>query len=95
MLVALAWLAPAAVASPPVAPGRDAALAFNCHTCHGPDARGSGDVPALTGLAVGEIAAKLKAFRAGEGTPTIMNRIARGYGDDDIARLAAWFGRRP
>jgi cytochrome c553 len=36
----------------------------------------------------------MRDFREGRRPATVMNRIARAYGDEDIDRLAAYFTRR-
>lgn len=40
-----------------------------------------------------EFAAAMKTFRENRGNPTIMNRIARGYTDAEIAQMAQHFAR--
>ncbi len=67
-------------------------LAASCGGCHrdGP-ARAEG-IPGLDGLSADEIAAKLQAYRSGELPGTLMNRLAAGYTDDEIALLAATLG---
>ncbi len=76
-------------------PGRAAALALNCHTCHEAHGRSVRDLPALAGKSADFIAGRLRAFRAGEGAPTIMDRIARGYSDEEIALIAGYLGTPP
>lgn len=67
---------------------RAEALAFNCFTCHGTDGHSPGAMKSLNKLSATEIRDKLMAFRRDENDPTIMNRIARGYSDDEIAIIA-------
>jgi cytochrome c553 len=87
-LSGLLSLAPAAAAQAPLA-------AEGCLGCHGPEGRGAGAVPALAGRDAGELRTLLQAFRAGERPATIMDRIARGYGEEELAAVAAHFaGRR-
>ena len=85
-LLALALVARAETAKP--AERQTEALAFNCYTCHGPDGESAGSIPALKGKSSGEILRKLRAFRADGGDPTLMNRIAKGYSDEELARIA-------
>lgn len=67
------------------------ALALNCLTCH-TRAAGS-DVPPLAGRTADDIAEAMRAFRSGGRPATIMDRIARGYSDEEIERLAAYLAR--
>lgn len=67
---------------------RAEALAFNCFTCHGTNGKSPGAMKSLDKLSAGEIRDKLKAFKRDENNPTIMNRIAKGYSDDEIAIIA-------
>lgn len=67
-----------------------AQLADACSSCHGIDGRSTGAIPPLAGQSRDDLIAKLTAFRDGENL-TIMNRLARGYSDDEIAALADYF----
>ena len=71
--------------------GAGARLANACTSCHGVEGRSVGAAPSLAGQAEADLIAKFKAFRDGTAPATIMNRIARGYTDDEIAALAAYF----
>lgn len=42
----------------------------------------------LNTLSATEIRSKLMAFKRDENDPTIMNRIAKGYSDEEIAIIA-------
>ena len=33
----------------------------------------------------------MKAFRAGERPATVMDRIAKGFSDDEMRAIAAWY----
>lgn len=61
-----------------------------CVGCHGPGAAGAGSIAGIAGRDAREIATALTAFRSGERTGTMMNRIAKGYTDDEIAAIAAY-----
>ena len=63
-------------------------LVFTCYTCHGTDGESPGDMPSLKGVSAEEIKEKLLAFRQDQNDPTIMNRIAKGYSEDEINRIA-------
>jgi sulfide dehydrogenase cytochrome subunit len=45
----------------------------------------------LAGLEQAAIAKALQEFRAGQRTATVMDRIAKGFTEDEIQALAAWF----
>jgi sulfide dehydrogenase cytochrome subunit len=80
------WIAPALAADPPPAG------AASCSGCH-PAARFvSTPVPRLNGRNAGEIAAAMAAFKSGERPATVMDRIAKGFSDDEVKAIAAWYG---
>ncbi|HEY7496139.1 MAG TPA: c-type cytochrome, partial [Candidatus Tectomicrobia bacterium] len=64
---------------------RGAALANACAACHGPDGQSQGAIPAIRNLSAEDFIAALKAFRTETRQGTVMNRIARGLDDADIA----------
>jgi sulfide dehydrogenase cytochrome subunit len=68
-------------------------LAATCAQCHGTDGRAV-DGAAVAGLA-GKSAAgfieQMKAFKSGERTGTVMPQLAKGFDDEQIAQLAAYF----
>jgi cytochrome c553 len=68
-----------------------AALADACASCHGPDGRSQGAIPALAGMPATEFVAKMAAFRTGAGAPTIMDRIAPGISPAEVDGLADYF----
>lgn len=74
---------PSRAASPPP-PG--AASCSGCHTA----ASASSPVPHLRGRDAGEIIAAMVAFRDGSRPATVMNRIAKGFSDDEVRPIAAW-----
>lgn len=86
VIVILAFNVPiqAAETAPP------AQLAEACSSCHGLDGRSTGAIPALAGQSRDDLIGKLTAFRNGE-NQTVMNRLARGYSDAEIAALADYF----
>jgi sulfide dehydrogenase cytochrome subunit len=65
--------------------------ATGCSGCH-PMTRWTGSpVPRLTGRRPAEIVTAMQEFRAGKRPGTIMDRIARGFTDDEIKAIAAWY----
>ena len=70
-------------------------MAANCAACHGTrgvPAAGS-TVKPLAGRT--NIAALLRAFRDGKGESTVMQQLAKGFGDAEIDAIAAYFARQP
>ncbi len=67
-------------------------LVFTCYTCHGTDGESPGEIPKLKGKTPEKIEEKLLQFRQDQGDPTIMNRIAKGYTEDEIKRIAEYLG---
>ncbi|MSP48047.1 MAG: cytochrome C [Alphaproteobacteria bacterium] len=68
-------------------------LASTCSGCHGANANGSGGIPGLRSQQQIYLADQLKAFKAGSRPATVMNRLAKGYTDEEIAGLAVHFSR--
>jgi cytochrome subunit of sulfide dehydrogenase len=81
-----------ALAVPPASAGAAAAppLVAACTGCH-PVNGGDPMLPRLAGRNAGEIVAAMKAFRSGNRPATVMDRIAKGFTDDEIAVIAAWY----
>jgi len=67
-----------------------AGLARNCLICHAKDYHDVSPVPRLTGLDAAGIVEALREYRTGRRPATIMDRIASGYSDAEIDRLAAY-----
>lgn len=93
VLVGAALLAGSLCASPALsaeaASGEQ--LSNSCTACHGIEGRGGSAVPALAGQPAADLVQKLIDFRDQKGNATIMNRIARGFTDDEIKALADYF----
>jgi sulfide dehydrogenase cytochrome subunit len=86
----------AAVAAEPAPAGPSIeALSFNCYTCHGPDGRSPAAMPSLQGKRADYLLRRLLEFKQGKGHPTIMDRIARGYSDEELASIAAYVAAQP
>ncbi len=66
-------------------------LANACAGCHGTDGMSPGPIPAIYGVSEDDMIAMLKAFKSGDVSVTMMNRIAKGYTDAEIAAIAAYF----
>ena len=89
-LATLAWLA-----LPAHAQDRTQQLASTCAICHGTDGRAATpNVVPLAGLPREHIASQMRAFRDGSRPATVMHQIAKGYTDEQIDALAAYFAAR-
>jgi cytochrome subunit of sulfide dehydrogenase len=70
-----------------------ASLAATCANCHGTEGRAvpGSRVPALAGLDSAYLVAQLNAFKSGARPATVMQQIAKGFSDAQIATLASYF----
>jgi cytochrome subunit of sulfide dehydrogenase len=70
-------------------------LAASCFTCHGTDGNSVGGVPpSIAGRDRGELVQTLKDFKAGKRPATIMHQQAKGYTDEQLELIAAYFARQ-
>jgi sulfide dehydrogenase cytochrome subunit len=60
--------------------------ASSCSGCHGR----SGGIPAIQAKSADEVAAAMLEYRAGQGSPTVMDRISRGFTEQEIRDIASW-----
>ena len=66
--------------------------ASSCSGCHPTSQSVDTPVMRLVGRKPEDIVAAVKAFRSGEKPATIMDRIAKGFSDDEIKAIADWYG---
>ena len=69
-------------------------LALSCAACHGPDGKSPGSIPTVSGKSEAYIEKALMEFKTGQRPATVMNRLAKGYTDDEIKALAKYFAGR-
>lgn len=73
---------------------RVALVTGGCTGCHGATGEGGHGIPSIAGTkSRAEFVAVMKAFRDGAGNPTMMNRITRGYTDEEFAVMAVRFAK--
>jgi len=65
--------------------------AASCSGCHAARANVDTPVPRLAGQDAAAMVAAMRAFRTGRRPATVMDRIAKGFSDDEIKAIAAWF----
>ena len=65
--------------------------AVSCSGCHPSSARVASPVPRLNGLDRTAIVRAMQDFRSGQRAGTVMDRIAKGFTDEEIQAIAAWF----
>ncbi|MEN9423646.1 MAG: hypothetical protein RL122_1029 [Pseudomonadota bacterium] len=75
---------------------RAAMLVNNCAACHGTDGYSVGPgTPSIAGLSKNYLVRTMKAYRTGERASSVMNRIAKGYTDTQIERVADYLAKLP
>jgi len=72
-----------------------ATIVRNCFVCHGPEGVNPGPIPKLNGLAQDYIELSLLQFKTDKRPGTIMNRIAKGFTDDQIRGVAKQMASYP
>jgi cytochrome subunit of sulfide dehydrogenase len=66
--------------------------ASSCSGCHPASRAIDTPVKRLIGQKPDDIVAAVKEFRSGQRPATIMDRIAKGFTDDEIKAIADWYG---
>lgn len=70
-------------------------LSNTCAGCHGTNGVSAGpSMPTIAGLPAEHIKNMMKGFKSGERPSTIMDRISKGYSDEEIATIAAFFAKQ-
>jgi cytochrome c553 len=81
----------ALLASAPAFAADAPAGAAGCTGCHASNPRVETPVPPLVGRPAADTSAAMIAFKAGQRPGTIMDRIAKGFSDQEIAAIAQWY----
>lgn len=70
-------------------------LAGACANCHGTDGRSPGGIPSIAGRPESVLLGHLRAFKSETPPPgtTIMDRLTRGYSDEQLQALAHHFSQ--
>jgi cytochrome c553 len=70
-------------------------LAATCANCHGTDGNARGDMKPLAGVSAGKIISMVADYKSGAQPATIMHQISKGYTDEQIQLVAAYFAAQP
>jgi cytochrome subunit of sulfide dehydrogenase len=80
-----------AIAAAITASAEPPAGAVSCTGCHPVSTRVTSPVPRLAGLERAAIVRAMQEFRSGQRAATVMDRIAKGFTDDEVQAIAAWY----
>ena len=70
-------------------------LAATCANCHGTNGQAKGDMKPLAGLSADKIVAMVADYKSGAQPATIMHQISKGYTNEQIRLVAAYFAAQP
>ena len=71
-------------------------LANTCAGCHGTLGASAGEqMPSIAGMDNGYLFSVLSDYKTGVRRSTIMGRLMKGYSDQEIRAIAAFFGEQP
>lgn len=65
--------------------------AASCSGCHAGSANVQTPVPPLNGRPAAETVSQMAEFKSGARKGTIMDRIAKGFTEDETRAIAAWY----
>ena len=88
MMVSPAWAVDTPLSGPP--PG-----ASSCTGCHASRRSADSAIPPIAGRKAADIVESMHNFRSGATASSVMGRIAKGFDDQQIAAIAAWFAAQP
>ena len=91
LFVWLSMAIPAVVAAAEMPPPG----ASSCSGCHPASASVQTPVARLVGRPTAQTVTALQDFRAGQRPVTVMDRIAKGFSEAEIASIAAWYAAQP
>ena len=66
-------------------------LAANCATCHGTNGKSAAGMASLAGQRKEYIIQQVQDFKSGKRPATVMQQLAKGYTDEQIALIAEYF----
>jgi len=65
--------------------------AAGCANCHGTNGQAQPGMESLAGVSQEDIVKKMQDFKAGRRPATLMHQLAKGYSDEQIQAIAAYF----
>ena len=93
------WFVSLLVPAPAQAQAQDVHLARNlaatCANCHGSNGEARGAIVVLAGQPADKTITAMADFKSGARPATVMQQIAKGYTDEQIKLLAAFFANHP
>jgi cytochrome c553 len=66
-----------------------------CANCHGTNGYAQPGMEPLAGKDKADIAQKMLDFKSGRKPATLMHQISKGYSDEQIQEIAAYFAAQP
>ena len=85
-VVALAVLLSGAAFAAEAPPG-----ASSCSGCHASNANAGTPVPPLKGRSAADIETAMAEYKSGQRYGTIMDRIAKGFSEEETRAIASWY----
>lgn len=80
------------LAAPALVLGGSPPDASSCLGCH-PVAANDSPVLSLSTLTAEQIVTAMQAYRSGTRQATVMDRVAKGFSDEEIRAIAQWYVR--
>lgn len=72
---------------------RGAILSNSCAACHGEYGKSPGSIPSINGKSEKFLQQVLSEFRSGKRASTIMQRIVKGFSDEEIKLIAQYIAK--
>jgi cytochrome c553 len=92
LLVVSGWVQAQALApAPAMDPLQMRSMAAACAGCHGTHGLAQSGHASLAGLPRAELLQKMLDFKTGAKPATLMHQISRGYSDEQLGAMAAYF----
>lgn len=69
--------------------------ASSCFACHGTDGYSEGGMASLAGQKKSDLIEKMKDYQSGKRVASVMHQLSKGYSDEQIEAIAAYFAALP
>ena len=69
--------------------------ASSCTGCHAAKKIPDSVIPRIAGRKAADIATAMREYRSGAWPSSVMGRIAKGFDDQQVDAIAAWFAAQP